>query len=96
MLTTKRAFNLDEDLNIKRIIELTKISAITKRNGSNVRGLFDFVVHVEGEYDYLFYSKKREQIVKKLKACYFNLTNVNIPIYEVHGKVERHRSTKDE
>ena len=83
MLTTFRLYNLDEDLNIKRIIELSKIRAVTKKSGAVLTEMFDFLIHVEAEHDYLFYSKKREEIVKRIKKCYFVLMNNNLPIFEI-------------
>ena len=61
MLTDSRLMNLD-GVNIKRIIELTKIKGLTKniKNGN----LDEFLVHVQDEYDYEIISEDRELILK--------------------------------
>ena len=60
MLTTKRLCNLDGH-KLKRDIHITKLKGLTKnvKAGNTV----DFIIHVEGEYDYRLASKDREVIL---------------------------------
>ena len=55
---------------------------------STQSGNFEFVVHVRDEYDYRFVCEKREELFEQLKACYFSITNSNLPIYGVSGKLK--------
>ena len=96
LLTTHRLCHLDEDNAFKRGIQISKMSALTKNSGEKDSDRHDFLVHVEGERDYLFYSKKREEIVKRIKSCYFVATGRNLPVYGVARKIERFMSTKHE
>jgi hypothetical protein len=48
----------------------------------------EFVVHVKDEYDYRFVCEKREELFEQLKACYFSITNKNLPIYGVPSKLK--------
>ena len=95
-MTTHRLCNLDDD-EFKRSIPLAKIKALTKKaQTDNIADIYDFLVHVDGEHDYLFYSKKRDEIFKRLKACYFLATNQNLPIYGVWDKLDHHMNTKQD
>lgn len=55
---------------------------------STQAGNHEFVVHVKDEYDYRFVCEKREELFEQLKACYFSITNSNLPIYGVPGKLK--------
>ena len=59
LLTTQRLINLN-GTDLKRSIEITKIAALTKNIQAGNKT--EFVVHVQGEYDYRFDSPKREEI----------------------------------
>ena len=96
LLTTHRLCHLDEDNDFKRGIQISQMSALTKNSGAVDSDRHDFLVHVEGERDYLFYSKKREEIVKRIKSCYFVATGRNLPVYGVARKIARFMSTKQE
>ena len=59
LLTTSKLVLIDEDFNIKRETPLTKVKAITMKTKAKGGGKFDFIVHVDGQHDYFFYTKKR-------------------------------------
>ena len=60
MLTTKRLCSL-EGHKLKRDIHITKLKGLTKNvKASNA---VDFIIHVDGEYDYRLNSNDREVIL---------------------------------
>ena len=61
MLTTTRLHNL-EAKKIKRSIKVDKIKALTKNILNDNKE--EFLVHVQGEYDYRFRSEDRELIFR--------------------------------
>lgn len=69
----------------QRRIKIGKMKALSK---STQLGNSEFVVHVKDEYDYRFVCEKREELFEQLKACYFSITNANLPIYGVPSKLK--------
>lgn len=51
---------------------------------SNLKGAYEFIVHVDKEYDYRFISEQRDEIFKALKYVYHKETGKNLPIYGVN------------
>ena len=76
------------DSDFKRSIELSKIKALTK----NIKkgNTSDFLVHVDGEYDYRFISNQREAIFKHIRESLFSFTTGELPIYGVDGGIEKY------
>ena len=62
----------------------------------SIEGSFEFVVHVDGEYDYRFICQKREELFDSFKAVYFKIKNENLPIYSVPSKLKEFATTKKE
>ena len=87
LLTTQRLINLN-GTDLKRSIEITKIAALTKNIQAGNKT--EFVVHVQGEYDYRFDSPKREEIFGHLKRNYYAQTQKFLPIYAVPGKIQQY------
>ena len=54
----------------------------------------EFIVHVKDEYDYRFNCEMREELFEQLKACFFNLMNLNLPIYGVPQKLKEYATSK--
>ena len=79
LLTTTRLINLHGN-KVKRGIQLPKISALTK---STETGNFNFIVHIEDEYDYGCICKEREELVQMIQKCYHDLMGRDLLIYGV-------------
>ena len=91
MLTSELICNL-EGRTFKRNIRLVRVKALTKDIGrSNVK---EFIIHVEDEYDYIIISKRREELMNKIKECYFKIKNKNLPIYGINGSISKYLTTK--
>ena len=48
----------------------------------------DFLIHVQGEYDYRFKSDDREMIFKLIIEQHTSLTNETLPVFGVNGKID--------
>jgi hypothetical protein len=54
-----------------------------------------FIIHIKDEYDYLFKSKIRQEIIDALKYVYFQTNHQNLPIYGINEKLgDNHMTTK--
>ena len=62
-MTTQRVFNLD-GFECKRIIDLTKLKALTR---TTQPANWKLVLHVNEEHDYYIYTEHREELVAILK-----------------------------
>ena len=78
---------------IERRIQLPKMKALTKGTDPWVSDL-ELIVHVKDEHDYLFVCEMREELIKQLKVCFFNLMNQNLPIYGVPSKLKEYATSK--
>ena len=77
----------------KRNIEITKIKALTK---STVVSDLNFVIHVEGDYDYQINCANRDQLFETIKRAYMDKMNTNLPIYGVPDKVKNYCTSKSD
>ena len=92
LLTNFNLFNIKED-QVKRKIPLLSIQAITK---SKLVENLQFVIHVKNEYDYMYESISRKEIFNAIKYAFFQLVNMNIPVFGVPDNLkEYHTSKKD-
>ena len=90
LLTTTRLINLHA-YKIKRSISLSKIQALTQCISP---GDFNFLVHVEDDYDYGFICKQREELVQMIQKCYFDLQARELIIYGVTGSIVQYVTPK--
>ena len=72
LLTTRKLYNV-YGAEFKRGIDIAKVKALTKniQNGNTK----DFIVHVDGEYDYRFSCPEREEVFQCVTWRYSLLTN---------------------
>ena len=93
LCTTKRLINLDDN-KIKRNIEIAKLKALTK-NVKHERKI-DFILHVKGEYDYKLKCDDRELIFKHILETYAALSNEQLPVFGIKGKLKYYITTEDD
>ena len=77
-----------------RVIQVSYINNVIKKNGVDLDDCFDFLIEIEGELDYLLYSKKREEIVQRIVACKKLLTGKNLPVEETSTKLNQYMATQ--
>ena len=71
----------DESKVIKRKIELDRLHALT--DGTECG---EFILHVQGEYDYQFITKSAKLIIEIVSFAFSAVTGRSLPLYEVPGK----------
>ena len=97
MLTNKRLRNFNGD-RMKRLIDVTKIKAVTKNIYKGQ--LVDMAIHVKDEYDYRFACNQREEIIQHLKQLLDHIVKnertgkQGLPIYAVEGGLENYMTTQ--
>lgn len=81
LVTSLAVYNIKRH-KIQRRIAIKDIDGVTK---STDRKCFEFVLHVEVEYDYRFVTneRKRDEILYCLKHSYYNIYKKNLPVYGV-------------
>ena len=81
VITNKAIYNLKKK-SLKRRIEIKIIQAITVSKISD-----EFIIHcINDEYDYLFYSSSKKEIIDVIAKYYKIETNKEILIYELSEK----------
>ena len=83
ILVTNNSVCNVKDNDIQRKINVNAIHGVTK---STKPGNFEFVIHVRSEYDYVFSSEMRSEIIDSLKFVFWQKTKTNLPIYGVCEK----------
>ena len=99
MVTNKYVYNIDKHESdhskvIKRKIELDRLHALTEGTDCG-----EFILHVQGEYDYQFITKSAKMIIEVISYAYSNVTNKSLSLFEVPGKsknLEKFVTSKDE
>ena len=86
-MTNIRLHNVDGK-ELKRSIELSKIKALTRN--TEAKHTNQFVVHVQDEYDYEFFSDDVDLIFKHIIEAHTETRKPAIPIYGVHGKLSNY------
>ena len=54
----------------------------------------EFIVHVQGEYDYRFKSDDRERIFKFILDAYKKITGSDLAVFGVRGHLESYITTQ--
>jgi len=94
-ITNLAVYNIKK-YKVQRRILISDIDGITKSTDSTC---FEFVIHVEIEYDYRFLTteRKRDDIFFVLKHCFHNLFNKNLPVFGVaYSHLKDFTTTKKE
>ena len=82
LVTLNMVYNL-KDKEVQRQIDIKTIKGLTKSISEN-QG--EFVLHVEGSYDYRYRSEYRNEIITIMKASYMTVCKKDLPIYGVKPK----------
>jgi hypothetical protein len=61
---------------------------------STLENRFEFVVHVQHEYDYRFKCDVREELFDCLKQIFFLKTGKNLPVYCIPEKLKSYETGK--
>jgi len=73
---------------MKREIPILNLQGITK---SLQKDHSHFIIHVINDYDYRYKSNKyMGLIIETIKACYYEKTVKNLPIFGVPDKVKKY------
>lgn len=81
VITNLAVYNIKKH-KVQRRILISDIDGITKSTDPRC---FEFVIHVEVEYDYRFLTteRKRDDIFKVLKHCFYKIFEKNLPVFGV-------------
>lgn len=77
---------------VKRVIRIDKLAGLTKSLHKSSK---EFVIHVQGEYDYRLKSDQREKIFNVIKVGFVTKKKQNLPIYAIKGKDLREVTTTE-
>lgn len=92
MLITDKRLRSFNDTKCKRIIDLSKLKGFTKNHQNG--DVTDFIIHVDGEYDYRYLCNDRDHVIQTLRALHYNLKQEKLPIYSVNGALEYYMTSK--
>ena len=76
---------------LRRVIDIANLKGISK---STLLGSKEFVVHVDGSYDYRYTSGRREEIIQALQAAFLSTTKKPLPRFGIKAKDLREFTTK--
>ena len=94
VLTTLRLINFTEDMQPNRVIDVFKITSVVKKQGVDLDDCFDFLIEVQGEADLLLYSKKRQEIIWRIRACISGSSDKTLAVEQTSQKLNQYMATK--
>ena len=81
MLTNLNLYKFKGENNLRRVIEIENLEAVTK----NMQvGTTEFIIHVKGEEDIRLEADLRDQFIVAMKICYRALSRNLLPVYGVN------------